>query len=115
MAERVEHRWGVRGSLSQVVAEGRNPVYTLKYGKLAAKVILKECYYQNTFALERKAKLAAECIATSVGWSKSGTVGDENHWRGWQYKHVWSDRTTSRVLDSHAQFSCKEDFILSCR
>jgi len=47
---------------------------TLKYGKLAAEAILKNCYYDNAFAMERKAHLALSCINSDKGWKRSKTV-----------------------------------------
>ncbi|MCU0666293.1 MAG: hypothetical protein MUF05_04265 [Candidatus Omnitrophica bacterium] len=49
-------------------------VWVLKYGKMAARKIVAQCYYKNCFGLERKIKLAQECINASVGWGKSKTV-----------------------------------------
>lgn len=48
--------------------------YTLKYGKMAAKVILKYCYYGDILRMERKEKLARECLASTVYWGSSNTV-----------------------------------------
>jgi hypothetical protein len=49
-------------------------VFTVKFGKLAAQRILSECYYDGCLALARKSALAASCIASVPGWSKSNTV-----------------------------------------
>lgn len=49
-------------------------VYTLKYGKMAAKKILISCYYQGSFGLYRKRKLADSCSKASSGWHKSKTL-----------------------------------------
>ena len=46
----------------------------LKYGKMAAREILKNCYYDGAFALERKAKLAHSCVNSYKGWDRSKTV-----------------------------------------
>ncbi len=46
----------------------------LKYGKMAAREIAKKCYYENCLGLDRKIKLANECIGSYKGWSKSNTV-----------------------------------------
>ena len=67
----------------------RHTKYTLKFGKIAAKVILAECYYPNAVALERKRKLAMKCVSVPVGWSKSKTVHDSKRWRSWSYVHVF--------------------------
>ncbi|MCK9613981.1 MAG: LAGLIDADG family homing endonuclease [Candidatus Omnitrophica bacterium] len=52
----------------------RNAIYVLKFGKMAAREVLKSCYYKNNFSLERKNKLAQECICSRMGWQKSKTV-----------------------------------------
>ena len=49
-------------------------VYVLKFGKMAAKEVLKFCYYDNNFSLERKNKLARQCIYSRIGWQRSKTV-----------------------------------------
>ncbi|MBU1808695.1 MAG: LAGLIDADG family homing endonuclease [Candidatus Omnitrophica bacterium] len=48
--------------------------WILKYGKMAAKEIAKQCYYDNCLGLSRKIKLAQECCTSHRGWSKSKTV-----------------------------------------
>ena len=52
----------------------RVDLFVLKYGKVAAKVILNKCYYKNALGLERKVKLAQECINSYRGWQRSKTV-----------------------------------------
>jgi len=49
-------------------------MYVLKYGKLSAKVILRNCYYTDALSLSRKAKLAQGCVSSRSGWTKSKTV-----------------------------------------
>jgi hypothetical protein len=51
---------------------GRTSV--LKYGKLAAKQILINCYYEGCLSLNRKAMLAEMCGKSDVSWNKSRTV-----------------------------------------
>ncbi|MDD5108352.1 MAG: LAGLIDADG family homing endonuclease [Candidatus Omnitrophica bacterium] len=46
----------------------------LKYGKMAARKIAECCYYKGCFGLERKIKLANECLGSDYGWSKSKTI-----------------------------------------
>lgn len=52
----------------------KNFIYNLKFGKFATKVILKECYYENCLALNRKLKQAQRCLAAKDGLSKYGEV-----------------------------------------
>lgn len=49
-------------------------LWTLKYGKMAAREIIRQCYYQNCLGLTRKIKLAQECLDSYKGWSKSKTI-----------------------------------------
>ena len=68
----VEKLYGAQGRLHQ---EKKYPTKNaLKYGKMAAREILKKCYYDGAFALERKARLARSCVNSYKGWSKSKTV-----------------------------------------
>jgi len=46
----------------------------LKYGKMAAIEIARQCYYKNCLGMERKINLARDCFSSYRGWSKSKTV-----------------------------------------
>jgi len=48
--------------------------YVLKFGKMAARDILRQCYYPGSFSLTRKNILAEECINSYIGWKKSKTT-----------------------------------------
>ncbi|MCX5698367.1 MAG: LAGLIDADG family homing endonuclease [Candidatus Omnitrophica bacterium] len=64
-----------RGKIHSALRPDRiNPIYTLKYGKMAARKIAEKCYYKNCFGLERKIKLAQECSRSYSGWDRSKTV-----------------------------------------
>ncbi len=52
----------------------KGSVYILKFGKMAAREIVKKCYYEGCFGLDRKIKLANECLISYRGWSRSKTV-----------------------------------------
>lgn len=60
--------------VSGKVHRNANNTWVLKYGKMAAKEIIKQCYYENCFGLERKIKLAQECCSSRIGWTRSNTV-----------------------------------------
>lgn len=49
-------------------------MYILKYGKVAAKIILGRCYYKGALSLDRKARLAQACCVSPEGWKRSKTV-----------------------------------------
>ncbi|MDD5465617.1 MAG: LAGLIDADG family homing endonuclease [Candidatus Omnitrophica bacterium] len=71
----IEAYLSCRGKIHSVLRPDRiNPIYTLKYGKMAAKEITKHCYYENCFGLDRKIKLAQECLGSYGGWTQSKTV-----------------------------------------
>ena len=56
------------------VHKNASNTWVLKYGKMAAREIAKQCYYKNCFGLERKIKLAQQCFNSYKGWNKSKTV-----------------------------------------
>jgi hypothetical protein len=72
LEKRIKELYKVDGRLHK---DGqKKSLYVLKYGKMAAREILKKCYYDGAFALGRKAALARSCINSYKGWSKSKTV-----------------------------------------
>jgi len=48
--------------------------WILKYGKMAAKEISRKCYYKHCLGLDRKIRLARECVNSHKGWGASKTV-----------------------------------------
>lgn len=56
------------------VHNNQQTVFVLKFGKMAAREILKNCYYDKAFCLSRKNKLAHQCVDSFVGWGQSKTV-----------------------------------------
>lgn len=65
----------VKGKIySSKRSENSNPLYMLKYGKFAAKIILRKCYYSNSLVLDRKLKIAVKCIQSENGLSKYGML-----------------------------------------
>ena len=70
----MENEFKIKGKLYKKKADGYNPLYTIKFGKLAAKVILEKCYYKNCVALNRKHIKALDCLRTQNGLSKYGNV-----------------------------------------
>lgn len=63
--------FGVKGI---VVTNKSKRMFVIKFGKMAARVILRECYKKNWLALERKYILAKSCISSYKGWSRSLTI-----------------------------------------
>ena len=52
----------------------KRSLWTLKYGKMAMRELVKKCYFQHSRGMKRKTKLARECIDSYSGWTKSKTV-----------------------------------------
>jgi len=70
LRQQIEVLLNARGKLY----EDEKTTHTLKYGKMAAREILSECYYEGCFGLQRKIALAKDCALSDRGWSKSKTV-----------------------------------------
>ena len=66
----VEKSFFVKGQIHHSAAS----TLVLKFGKLAAKQILKKCYYEGCLSLDRKTKLAQMCCASGSGWGTSKTL-----------------------------------------
>lgn len=66
----IEDYFNVRGGLYK----DRSRAHQIKYGKMAAQVILSKCYDGTQPYLKRKYDLAQECVRTKNSWSKSKTV-----------------------------------------
>ncbi len=100
IAEVVNRLWNVKGKLHEQAPkkERYHTKYTLKYGKLAAMVILRKCYRPGAFALERKRKIASDCISSNVGWSQSKTVVDRASWRNWTYRHGYGEKSRTYTI-----------------
>ncbi len=61
------------GAKGKFYSEGKNR-FRLKYGKMAAREIVKKCYYEGCFGLQRKIILANSCLDSYRGWRKSKTI-----------------------------------------
>ena len=70
----IENEFKVKGRLYKKESDKYNPLYTIKFGKLAGKVILEQCYYKNCMALNRKNSKALDCLKSENGLSKYGNV-----------------------------------------
>ena len=71
---RIEQIFGAKGRVHPRRDPQKNAAFVLKYGKMAARKVLKSCYYPDALAMVRKALLAQECCAAPTGWTKSKTV-----------------------------------------
>ena len=71
----IEKHVGCAGRIHAEFRPSRDSfVYTLKYGKMAAKKILQSCYYQGAFGMDRKIKLANSCSNVLSGWNRNKTL-----------------------------------------
>ena len=46
----------------------------IEFQKIAAKIILQQCYYENCLALERKSQSARRCLQSGIGGERYGTM-----------------------------------------
>jgi hypothetical protein len=67
-----EHKFKINGKLYKSEKVDANPLYTLKFGKFAAKSIIYYCYYKNSFSLQRKHLKALKCLRAEDKLSKYG-------------------------------------------
>ena len=74
---------GWLGQMIEIILKSRGKIYrynkqgscyVLKFGKIAARQIIQQCYYPGSFGLERKILLAEECINSNIGWNRSKTI-----------------------------------------
>lgn len=49
---------------------GRHHLYLLKFGKIAAKIIINKCYYRGCLSLRRKYQQAIRCLQSDNGWDR---------------------------------------------
>lgn len=70
----IEKAFKVTGVIITNQSLDKNPLYVLKFGKMAAREILSKIYYENALALERKSVLAKACVNSYLGWTRSFTV-----------------------------------------
>jgi len=63
LKDKVEERFSINGTIQIRKDKNRtNPLYVLRFGKFASKVILRETYYEDCLALERKLQKAKKCL-----------------------------------------------------
>ncbi|MFC1675121.1 LAGLIDADG family homing endonuclease [Candidatus Omnitrophota bacterium] len=74
---------GWLGQMIGVILKARGKIYrhnkqgsccVLKFGKMAARQIIQQCYCPGSFSLARKHLLAEECINSNIGWERSKTT-----------------------------------------
>jgi len=77
--EEISTRFGVKGILITQKDERRvNKMQVIKFGKMAAREILKHCYYDGALSLNRKRELAMQCCSSYRGWNKSFTLSNSS-------------------------------------
>jgi len=71
----IERVYSVRGGVyGYKPVKKKNFLYTIKFGKFAAKRILAQVYYKKCLVLNRKLKQAIKCIEAKNGLAKYGDV-----------------------------------------
>lgn len=86
-SNKIELYFGARGKIyKESSREGTK--FILKYGKMAAESVLKNCYYDGAFAMERKARLALSCINSDKGWKRSKTIVDTGRVAEWSTRRT---------------------------
>lgn len=58
----IENTYLIKGKIYKYDKFRKNPIYRIKFGKLASQVLLSKIYYPNCLCLERKYSIAVECL-----------------------------------------------------
>ena len=75
LRDKTESKFQVRGRIHSTLRKGRtNPIYFVKFGKMAAKIILQECYYSGALVLKRKEKIVQACLQDKDLFKTYGNV-----------------------------------------
>jgi len=71
----IEDKYKVNGRIFSRTSKNKvNPMYSLRFGKLAGKIILGQIYYENSLCLERKQARCQECLLDKNRMLKYGNV-----------------------------------------
>lgn len=70
----VKKNLGGNGVILHRPIVNHNDMHVLKFGKMAARQILNNIYYENALALPRKQVLAKACANSYRGWKRSRTI-----------------------------------------
>ena len=75
LQSKIEEYLRCRGKVySELRLNRKNFIYILKYGKIAAKKILQDCYYRSAFGLNSKIKVVENCLRVPSGWHRSKSL-----------------------------------------
>ena len=58
----IESTYHIKGRLHTTLVSRKNPIYRIKFGKLASQVLFQKIYYGGCLSLERKRRLAVLCL-----------------------------------------------------
>lgn len=72
LGQKIDTNLKARGKIYRYNKQGS--CFVLKFGKMAARHIVQQCYYPGSFGLERKNLLAEECMNSNLGWNRSKTI-----------------------------------------
>ena len=70
LAHAITKHFKVTGRVHMVLSERKNPLYLVKFGKVATKIILNLTYYPNCLGLKRKKLKATKCLTSENGWNR---------------------------------------------
>jgi len=58
----IENKYHIKGRLHTDIVNRKDPIYRIKFGKLASQVLFNNIYYENCLCLDRKSRLAQLCL-----------------------------------------------------
>lgn len=58
----IENTYHIKGRLHTTLVSKKNPIYRIKFGKLASQVLFQKIYHEGCLSLERKRRLAVLCL-----------------------------------------------------
>ncbi len=79
LQKEIEKSFSIKGRIYSAKRKRKNPLYLLKFGKFAAKLILERCYYKGCLALNRKLKSSIKCLQSEDGLQKYGNFVSTNY------------------------------------
>ena len=62
LKEMIEEEYKIKGKIHSNAISRKNPIYRIKFGKLASQVLFDNIYYSSCLCLNRKKRLAQSCL-----------------------------------------------------
>lgn len=70
----INNEYSINGKIYCQKYENRNPIYIIKFGKIAGQVILKNIYYKDCLCLDRKRAIVEACLLDQSKMVNYGSV-----------------------------------------